>query len=70
MWKMLIEHTYSEPAKAVGDAAGLGIVIGSFMDYLPSVATALSAIWFLLRIVESLQTIYLKHKETKNGKQS
>lgn len=68
MLKTLLDNAIHEPVKAAGDAAGIGLVIGAWTDYLPTIAAALSAVWFALRIVESLQTIYRNHKEHRDGK--
>lgn len=42
-----------EPEVFMGDTVSIGIVIGTLADYLPTIAAALSVIWFAIRIWES-----------------
>lgn len=43
----------SEPAKHVVDALSILTVLGTLMQYLPSVAAVLSIVWSVIRIYES-----------------
>lgn len=45
--------TIQETTKHGIDAAAGAAVVGTWLDYLPSIAAALSIIWFLIRIWES-----------------
>ena len=42
-----------EPAKNIVDAASIGVVAGTWLGWLPTIATALTVIWMLLRIWET-----------------
>lgn len=41
-------------AKATGDITAWGALIGWFVGVLPSIATALTAVWFAILITEKL----------------
>lgn len=45
--------TIQETTKYALDAAAGATVVVTWLDYLPSIAAALSIVWFLIRIWES-----------------
>ena len=47
----------AEQMKATMDWAQLGVLAGYMVGWLPTIATALSAVWFLLRIIESAKSL-------------
>lgn len=42
-----------DKVKHLADITGIGIVIAAWSDYLPTIATTLSIVWFALRIWET-----------------
>lgn len=42
-----------EQLKVLGDAISVGTVVGALMSWLPPIATLLTIVWMLIRIIET-----------------
>ena len=56
----------SDSAKHAGDALSIGAIIGTLFSFLPQISALLAAVWFLLRIVETLQSIKLNSRKLRD----
>ena len=58
-----------DPSRVTGDIASMGIIVAALADWLPTVATALSVVWFMIRIYETdtVQKIFGIKKEKPDG---
>ena len=58
----------TDPELLAGDATAVGIAGLTWASYLPDVAAALSVLWLLMRVGETIHgwyKAYMKNKETK-----
>lgn len=44
---------HDEPLKVAGDITSVGILVGTLVNYLPTIAAVISIIWGLIRLVET-----------------
>ena len=62
---MTLLDNLSEGAKHTVDAVSATAIVGSLFSVLPQVSALLAAVWFCLRIFESLQRIRLNARELR-----
>jgi hypothetical protein len=48
-----LEDTLGSAAVKLGDGLSVGVVLGSLVDMLPSIAASVSIVWGLIRIYET-----------------
>lgn len=44
---------HDEPLKIAGDVTSVGILVGTLVNYLPTIAAVISIVWGLIRLIET-----------------